>query len=93
MLIPLLLGLAGLGFLVPLAKIAYGSWIAHKMTVMERVAVDGHPTRLGLVWKDVEFPSRGDGVLLSGWYLPAAEDDRCIILIQGTHGHRNVPQI
>ena len=41
----------------------------------------------------MDFPSRGDGVSLSGWYLPAVEDDRCIILIQGTHGHRNVPQI
>lgn len=93
MLIPLLLGLAGLGFLVLLAMIAYGSWIAHKMTVMERVSVDGHPTRLGLEWEDVDFLSRGDGILLSGWYLPAAEDGQCIILIQGTHGHRNVPQI
>ena len=72
MLLPILLGLAGLGFLVLLAMIAYGSWIAHKMTVMERVSLDSHPARLGLSCEDVEFPSRGDGVTLSGWYLPAA---------------------
>ena len=93
MLIPILLSLAGLALLVLLAMIAYGAWVAHKMTVMERVSVAGHPTRLGLIWEDVTFPSRGDRVALSGWYLPGAEDDRCIILIQGTQLHRNDPQI
>jgi fermentation-respiration switch protein FrsA (DUF1100 family) len=63
------------------------------MTRVERVSVSGHPSRLGLPWEDVTFPSRGDGVSLSGWYLPTAEDDRCIILIQGTEHHRNSPQI
>ena len=29
---------------------------------------------------------------MSGWYLPAGQDDRCVILIQGTHHHRNDPQ-
>ncbi len=93
MLLPILLGLAGLGFLALLVMIAYGSWIAHKMTVMERVSVDSHPTTLGLICEDVDFPSRGDGVSLRGWYLPAAQNDRCVILIQGTHHHRNDPHI
>ncbi|MFC1983379.1 alpha/beta hydrolase [Chloroflexota bacterium] len=53
----------------------------------------GHPSRLGLPWEDVTFPSRGDGVPLSGWYLPTVEDDRCIILVQGTKHHRNSPAI
>ena len=39
------------------------------------------------------FPSRGDEVPLSGWYLPTDADDRCIILIHGTGYHRNDPQI
>ena len=83
MLLPVLLGLAGLVFLVLLPMIAYGSWIAHKMTLMERVSLDGHPSRLGLNCEDVDFLSRGDEVPLSGWYLPAGQDDRCVILIQG----------
>ena len=53
----------------------------------------GHPTELGLHWEDVTFPSRRDAVPLSGWYLPSAMDDRCIILVQGTEHHRNSPQI
>jgi len=93
LLIPTLLGLAGLVLLVLLVTIAYATWIAHKMTVVERVSVSGHPSQLDLLWEDVTFPSRGDGVPLSGWYLPTAEDDRCIVLIQGTTHHRNSPEI
>ena len=62
MLLPILLGLAALGFLVLLGMIAYGSWIAHKMTVMERVSVEGHPATMGLICEDVDFLSRGDRV-------------------------------
>jgi uncharacterized protein len=90
---PLLLALAGLALLILLAIIASAAWVAHKMTVLERVPVSGHPSQLGLQWEDVNFPSRGDQVPLSGWYLPTAEDDRCIILIQGIDHHRNSPGI
>lgn len=90
MLIPLLLALA---LLVLLGIMAYAVWIAHKMTLMERVPVSGHPSRLGLEWSDVVFRSRNDEVVLSGWYLSTKEDDRCIILIQGTQNNRNAPGI
>ncbi|MFC1939282.1 alpha/beta hydrolase [Chloroflexota bacterium] len=93
MLIPTLIGLVGLVLLVLLAIIAYAIWVAHKMTTVERMSVSGHPSQFGLPWEDVTFPSRGDGVSLSGWYLPTTEDDRCIILIQGTLYNRNDPQI
>ena len=90
MLIPILLGLAGL---VLLATLIYASWVAHKLTQQERVAVFGHPSQMDLEWEDVAFPSWGDKVLLSGWYLPAGGDDKCIILIQGTEHHRNSLQV
>ncbi len=93
MLIPILLALAGLALLVLLVTIAYAIQVAHRITAVERVSVSGHPSQLNLQWEDVTFPSRGDGVPLSGWYLPTAEDDRCIVLIQGTTHHRNSPQI
>lgn len=93
MLIPILLGLACLAFLVLLAILIYAAWIAHKITRVKRVPVTGHPAQLGLLWEDVTFPSRGDEVPLSGWYLPTDADDRCIILIQGTRYHRNSPGI
>ncbi|MFC1954528.1 alpha/beta hydrolase [Chloroflexota bacterium] len=93
MIIPILLGLAGLILLVLLIAITCSIWIAHKITKVKRMSVTGHPARLGLSWEDVTFLSRGDNVPLNGWYLPAVEDDRCIILIQGTEHHRNSPAI
>ena len=84
----ILLGLAAL-----LAMLAYGAWVAHKLTMQERMPVSGHPFQLGLHWEDVAFHSRGDEVPLAGWYLPTPGDGRCIILIQGTDHHRNDPAI
>jgi dipeptidyl aminopeptidase/acylaminoacyl peptidase len=93
LLIPTILGLAGLTLLLLLAVFTYATWVAHKMTKVERISVTGHPSQFGLPWEDVTFTSRGDEVVLSGWYLPTNGDDRCIILIQGTEHHRNSPQI
>jgi alpha/beta superfamily hydrolase len=90
MLISILLALV---LLILTAIIVYAVWIAHKMTLMERVPVSGHPSRLGLEWRDVVFHSRNDEVVLSGWYLSTEKDDRCIILNQGTQNHRNAPEI
>lgn len=92
MLIPILIGLAGLALLVLLAILGAAAWVAHKMTVQERIPVSGHPSRLDMEWEDVTFHSWGDQVLLSGWYLPAPDDNRCIILLQGMNQHRNDPQ-
>ena len=92
MLIPILVSLAGLALLALLAIITVAAWIAHKMTVQERVPVSGHPSRLGLEWEDVTFHSRGDQVLLSGWYLPAPDDNQCIIQVQGL-GLRIIPVV
>ena len=93
MLLPILLGLAGLLLLVLLIILIYAIYIAHDVTKVERIEVTGHPEHLDLPWEDVTFPSRGDEVPLSGWYLPTKTDDRCIILIQGTEHHRNSPEI
>ena len=91
--IPVFISLAGLILLVLLAMFTCAAWVAHKITKVERVSVTGHPSHWGLPWEDVTFPSRGDGVPLSGWYLPTTADDRCIILVQGTLHHRNSPEI
>jgi fermentation-respiration switch protein FrsA (DUF1100 family) len=85
--------LAGIVLLTALVIIGYAIWVVHKTTAVERIPVSGHPSMLGLDWEDVTFPSKGDEIMLSGWYLPAETDDRCIILIQGTGHHRNSPQI
>jgi uncharacterized protein len=85
--------LASLVFFIFLAMLLYATWIAHKTTQMERVPVSGHPSKMDIEWEDVVFSSRSDAISLSGWYLPAANDDRCIILVQGTGQNRNDPAI
>ena len=92
----LLIGLlvfAGLVFLALLAMLGKAAWIARQFTFSHRVPVYGHPSQFGLVLEDATFPSRHDKIPLSGWYLPASPDDRCIILIQGEEHHRNSPGI
>lgn len=93
MLITVLICLAGFIFLVLLLILVYAIYIAHNITRVERVEVTGHPSYHGIPWEDVTFLSREDQISLSGWYLPALADDRCIILIQGTEHHRNSPEI
>jgi fermentation-respiration switch protein FrsA (DUF1100 family) len=90
---PVFIGLVGLVILVLLVMFLYAAWIVHRITQVERVPVTGHPSYLGLPWEDAIFSSRNDEVPLSGWYLPNAANDRCIILIQGTEHHRNSPEI
>ncbi len=92
----LLAALIILGSLVLLALAVVAGvaiWVAHQMTVLSRYDVLGHPTELGLAYEEVTFPSRRDKVPLRGWYLPAPEETRCIILAAGEEHHRNSPGI
>ena len=93
MLTTILIAIGGMAVLFLIAVIGSAAWVAHKMTVQERIPVSGHPSRLGLDWEDVKFYSRGDKVPLRGWYLHSDEDNRCVILIQGMNHHRNSPGI
>jgi fermentation-respiration switch protein FrsA (DUF1100 family) len=93
LLTPVFIGLTGLVILVVLVMFLYAAWIVHRITRVERIPVTGHPSYLGLPWEDAIFHSRNDEVPLSGWYLPCVDDDKCIILIQGTEHHRNSPEI
>ena len=47
--------------------------IAQGVTKADRKAQEDHPSNYGLVFEDVEFPSRRGDVMLSGWYLPVED--------------------
>lgn len=89
MLLAILVALGGLALFGLITVVGIATWLAHKMTQVERYPVFGHPSQFGLAHEEVIFPSRRDRVPLSGWYLPAAPDARCIILIHGQEHHRN----
>ena len=67
-------GICSFAGLTIVSLFGYGVWIAHKLTMQERMPVSEHPLQLGLHWEDVTFASRGDFVPLAGWYLPAAAE-------------------
>ncbi|NQW24216.1 MAG: alpha/beta fold hydrolase [SAR202 cluster bacterium] len=91
MLLIVLLAICAAVTLVLVGILVQAGRLAWLMTVVTRLPVVGHPAELGIGFEDVGFPSRYDRVLLSGWYLPATPDTRCIILIQGYGHHRNSP--
>lgn len=48
---------------------------------------EGSPASIGLAYEDVSFTSRGDGVLLRGWHLPAGGES-VIIIVHGGFQNR-----
>jgi len=47
--------------------------------------LDSNPGQMGLSYKDVGFSSRGDGVQLKGWLVPAPASHKTVIM---AHGYR-----
>lgn len=84
-----------LATLLPLALLLLGGplYLIWARLQVERLPVQGHPSDLALAHQDVAFPARGERLLLRGWYLPAARDSRCLVLVQGEEHHRNSPGI
>jgi pimeloyl-ACP methyl ester carboxylesterase len=52
-----------------------------------RLSVNTTPASVGLAYDNVSFPSRGDGVLLKGWYLPG-QGHSIIIVVHGGYQNR-----
>ena len=52
-----------------------------------RLPLNTSPTSVGLTYEDVSFPSRGDDVLLKGWYLPG-HGNSIIIIVHGGFQNR-----
>ena len=72
--------------------LAHSYVLARAATRVERWRLHDHPSRRGLAWEDVSFPS-SDGVSLRGWYLPAGDGVRCVVMVQGEEHHRDSPAI
>ena len=52
-----------------------------------RLPVNGSPASVGLTYEDVSFPSRDDGIVLKGWYLPC-QGNSIIIVVNGGFQNR-----
>jgi hypothetical protein len=79
--------LAVLGMLVTGYGIVFAVTLAVVATTVPPSTLDhGDPGDRGLAFSDVEFPT-SDGVLLSGWYLPA-RDGAAVALLHGSGSTR-----
>ena len=57
--------------------------IAQGVTKADRDPQEDDPSNYGLVFEDVEFPSRRGDLMLSGWYLPGEDPGPHLIFVHG----------
>ncbi|MBK8047475.1 MAG: alpha/beta fold hydrolase [Anaerolineales bacterium] len=85
-----------LGILIALVLIAYfaiGAVAANLLTMPQRdFDPDQTPALLGLEYRDVSFPARGEHMAIAGWYIPEPEsttgDPRAVIMVHGRDASR-----
>ena len=63
--------------------------IASGVTAAEREEQHDHPSDYGLMYEDVEFPSRKGDVTLEGWYLPSPCCGPSVIVVHGITSNRS----
>ena len=73
---------------VIIAYLGISVYFGFTMTKPERVPVEGDPARWGLEYEDVSFLSEEDDITLHGWYIPAPDSERLLIIAHGAGGNR-----
>ncbi|OBS09333.1 alpha/beta hydrolase [Acidihalobacter prosperus] len=84
-----LAGLAALvfAFFMITGGVAYD--VAWKLIHPSRIPIAETPSRQGLAYRDIAFPSAVDGVRLSGWLIPAARPGGGLVIeAHGYHQNR-----
>jgi dipeptidyl aminopeptidase/acylaminoacyl peptidase len=92
---------AGTGVVLAAALYAAVSYVmASGLTQAKRVALKENPAEYGDVYQDVTFPSRGDDVELSGWFMPpqapdtagarAEGDPPAVVFVHGLDANREM---
>lgn len=91
----LLVAAVALVLTVALATAGLAFYVGWSLTHPARKAIAETPDRYGLAYTDVTFPSRGDGVTLKGWFIPAGGDKKGMTLVfaHGYRGNRTQPDV
>ena len=82
-----LIGLAAVAAAL-LAYLGIALFVAESVTRPYRRPLASSPAVFGLDYEDVTFPSTGDGIQLSGWFLPAGGSDRVVLIVHGRNSSR-----
>jgi len=62
---------------------------AHKVTRRRHLLPEITPDTISPIWEEVRFLSRGDRVRLYGWWFPAKDAHRALVLVHG-HGQNRL---
>lgn len=74
--------------LLALAYLAVGYVVAVQLTAPDAAAPERTPADAGLDFREVDLRST-DGVDLAGWWVPAEESSRAVVLVHGWGGDRS----
>lgn len=72
-------------------------YLATQLVYVPQQPITSTPADLGLSYQNVAFPSRGDQVMLRGWFIPGVQPDgsltaqRAIIVLHGSRSNRTDP--
>jgi dipeptidyl aminopeptidase/acylaminoacyl peptidase len=77
-------GVAGLVFM------SISTLAAYVLSTPQRypLSPEKTPGALPVVYADVRFPARGDGVKIAGWYIPCEQARQAIVLVHGMNANR-----
>ncbi len=62
--------------------------VAESLTKPYRRPLASSPADFDLAYEDVIFPSTGDRIELRGWFVPAADSDRVVLIVHGRNSNR-----
>lgn len=89
-------GIIAFIFLVLAAVSGVSIYVGWSLTHPEREALAENPKNYGMAYQEVYFDSRGDGVKLKGWLIPAKNSNHTVIFAHGYSRNRlqgNVPAL
>lgn len=70
-----------------LAAVGVAGFVGWQLTHPVSKPLEATPASMQLVYEDVEFKSRGDQLLLRGWYMPAQGQSKDMTIVMA-HGYR-----
>lgn len=92
----LMIAAVALVLVLALVTVGVAFYVGWSLTHPARKAIEETPDRYGLAYTDVTFPSRGDGVTLKGWFIPARSEGKkgmTIVFAHGYRGNRTQPDV
>jgi pimeloyl-ACP methyl ester carboxylesterase len=68
--------------------VGVSTFVVRAVAIIDRSESEGRPADYNLPAKNVEFPSRNDGLNLKGWYISAPDKEHTVIFVHGFGGDR-----